>query len=244
MLDDAFSGVGDLFGATPAATAASSSVPAALQRAGTASLLREVGGALAAASAVAASGVLSVRGIGGADANLAALPLRVQQSLVRAVKSLSKDAVVDLLLRDARERADAERRAAAAAAADDDDHGGGGGDDDDDDASRAVAAAVAAATSAGGGGSADADGSGGADRHRAGAGVKESAVAAYARQRTELRQRPFADLCSSISADDLPQVRPCVGRWGGRRKRTTCRRCGHALGDGWEGGRGRPAIER
>lgn len=195
MLEDAFGGTGDVFGSAQAAPRAAAGV-------GTASLLAEVGGALAAASAVAASGVLSIRGITSADANLAALPLRVQQSLVRAVKTLSKDVVVDLLLREARERADAEAAAAAAAAQSD------GEADGDEEAARDEALAKA-----GTGDGEDEWGAGKRPHAAAGAvAAKEMAAAEYARRRAEMRQRPFADLCSSITADDIPQVRQGVVR--------------------------------
>ena len=88
-------------------------------RAGPRSLLEEVGSSIASTTASASAGLLAVRGIGGVDSNLAALPARVAAAAAKAVKALSKDALIDLLLKD--------ERARVAAAA----RGGGGGDDDD-----------------------------------------------------------------------------------------------------------------
>jgi hypothetical protein len=122
----------------------------------------------------------------------------VQQSLIRAVKTLSKDVVIDLLLHDARERADAE--AAAAAARGDEDAGEEGAARDE-----ALQEETAGAAASGEAGPAEAEW--GSGKRPSAATHKETAAAEYSRRRAEMRQRPFADLCSSITADDIPQVR-------------------------------------
>ncbi len=209
MLDDAFGDSAGVFGAggTTFATIAAPSAASAL--------LAEVGGTIAATNAIASSGVLSVTGITSVDMNLAALPLRVQQSLIRAVKSLTKDVLVDLLLHDVRVRMDAAAKAAAEreaagiseeeeAAAEEaegaGDEGGkaaaappplGGGEEGSETAARRLRAS----TSGSGAGSKQ-------PAHPA----KETAAAEYQRRRTEMRERPFADLCSSVPADDIPQA--------------------------------------
>jgi hypothetical protein len=197
MLDDVFGEAPVGFGGPPPAPGAPSKAASAL--------LAEVGGTIA----ITASGVLSVRGITSADSNLAALPMRVQQALIRAVKSLTKDVITDLLLSDVRARIDAEARAAAERAATgvSDDEGadeaglpvrGAAGVSAEAEAAPDTADAAAARSRAATEGSTG----GKAAVKRA----KESAAQEYQRRRMEMRERPFADLCSSIGADDIPQA--------------------------------------
>ena len=196
-LGDLLSGAGDGGGISgpgsnaPLSVAAPSSVGA--------TLLLEVGSTLAAASATS-SGVLSIEGIASPDASLACLPARITAAVVKSAKALSKDVLIDLLLREVRVRVDAEAASSAAAAAtaysdeDDEDDEAGPHDDDGD-----VDKLARELESMGAGKDASPPKAG-----RSTAPPQPSAAAEYATKRAELRQRPFGALAGLLAADDVP----------------------------------------
>jgi hypothetical protein len=145
------------------------------------SLLAEVGGSIAAAAAAASSGVLSIKNVGSADSNLVAIASLIQSSAMKAVKTLSKDALIDLLLKELRVKATAEAKDKAERrrmGIDDEDEADAAAADRD--ASPSVAAKDAASTP-----------------------NKVSAEDLYQKERQNLRQRSFTDLCSSVPVEDI-----------------------------------------
>jgi Protein of unknown function C-terminus (DUF2451)/Vacuolar-sorting protein 54, of GARP complex len=128
--------------------------------------------------------------LGSPDSNLAALPAAIQAAAVRAMKGLTKDAVIDHLLQDVRKRVQEEERQAK--------------EKERETRLMLQEGALGLETPAAEEGNAASSSTD--DNKKDGSKKTLSAADEYALRRKDLKQRPFSDLCSSIPADEIPQA--------------------------------------
>ena len=86
-----------------------SGIPSTIGSGGGQSILQEMGASIAASQATASTGVTTVKNVGPADGNVANLPFLLQRAAASAVKSISKDVVIDIILKDLRKAMVAEK---------------------------------------------------------------------------------------------------------------------------------------
>lgn len=177
------------------------------------SLLQEVGSSIAVAASAAAGGITSVRGLGPADGNIASLPHALQRAATSAVKTISKDIVIDLLLKELRAKINENSKNGADNAGygdeqldEEDADAGDDADADADDLLRSMEKNLQLPAD---------DGKKSRSRSNsaaAGAAKKSSLPpeVEYNQKRNDMRGLPFSQLCAMIKADDVPQASMAV----------------------------------
>jgi hypothetical protein len=164
-----------------------SGVPSAIGNGGGGqSILQEMGASIAASQATASTGITTVKNVGPADGNVANLPFLLQRAAASAVKSISKDVVIDIILKDLRKAMEAEKvrndEIEKFGISLDEDILGGDDDEDEEDQQQF---------------------SGSSERKSASSKAKKSGQLSpsieYAAKREELRMRPFDDICRLLS---------------------------------------------
>jgi len=162
------------------------------------SLLQEVGSSIAvAASLNNNTGIMSIKHIGPVDGNIASLPQTLQRAAASATKSLTKDIVIDVLLKDVRARiTEAEQNAAARKRAGyDDNESVTKHDNHDDDLLGNIENMKPELEDETNG------------RDRSGSTTTKSKLPPeqeYTRRRNELRGLPYNHLCATLKAEDIP----------------------------------------
>lgn len=151
------------------------------------SILQEMGASIAASQATASTGITTVKNVGPADGNVANLPFLLQRAAASAVKSISKDVVIDIILKDLRKAMEAEKakneEIERFGISLDDDILGGGDDDEDEEIEQVGASAEKKNFST-------------SKKKKSG---QLSPSVEYASKREELRMRPFDDICRLLS---------------------------------------------